>query len=112
MHEFLKWIIPYSTEVLEIIGVFIILIGAAQALIELIKSRFNLNNTTIKINLAKSLELALEFKLAAEILKTVLIHTKEELLILSAIVGLRVVMTLVIHWELKNSESEIEKSHS
>lgn len=106
MNELSRTMISYSSQILELVGVFIIMIGALQAVYGLILSKFNLENTKIKINLAKSLELALEFKLAAEILKTVLIHTKEELLILSSVVVLRVIMTLVIHWELKKGEPE------
>lgn len=106
MHEVLTLIIPYTTQILELIGVIIIMLGAAEAIYHLVIGRFNLENVAIKLKLAKALELALEFKLAAEILKTVLIQTTEELLILSAIVILRVIMTFVIHWEIKNTEYE------
>ncbi len=110
MHEVLQLIIPTSTYILELIGVFIILFGSLKATYGMIMSKFNMNDINIKLNLAKALELGLEFKLAAEILKTVLIHSLDELIILSAIVVLRVIMTFVIHWEINNSE--IEKNNS
>ncbi len=106
MHELLRTIIPTTTGILELIGVIIIIVGAIKATYRLIIGKFNLNDINIKLNLAKALELGLEFKLAAEILKTVLIHSLDELIILSAIVILRVIMTFVIYWEIKNSESE------
>ncbi len=109
MHELLKIIIPYATHTLEFIGVLIIITGSAAAAYKLIAGKFNLDNINIKLKLAKSLELGLEFKLAAEILKTVLIQTTHELLILSSVVILRVVMTFVIHWEIRNTEQEAEK---
>lgn len=109
MQELLKFIIPYASQALELVGVIIVLIGASEATIRLIVSKFNLDNVNIKLKLAKSLELGLEFKLGAEILKTVLIHSIDELLILSAVVVLRVIMTFVIHWEIKNSEEEAKK---
>ncbi len=109
MHELLKYIIPYATHALEFIGVLIIIIGSTIAVYKLVVCRFNLDNISIKLQLAKSLELGLEFKLAAEILRTVLIQTTHELLILSSVVILRVVMTFVIHWEIRNTEQEAEK---
>ncbi len=109
MHEILKMIVPPVSEFLELIGVIIIIIGSARALYNLAVSRFNLDDIDLKLNLAKSLELALEFKLAAEILKTVLIHTFDELVILSSIVVLRVIMTFVIHWEIKKAEKSDNK---
>ncbi|MFZ1668012.1 MAG: DUF1622 domain-containing protein [Trichococcus flocculiformis] len=44
--------------------------------------------------------------MAAEILKTVIIQTIDEFIVLSAIVILRVVLTVVIHWEIKSTNSE------
>lgn len=109
MHELLGFIIPYASQAMELVGVFIIIIGALEAVVRLITSKFNLDDVRIKLKLAQALELALEFKLAAEILKTVLIHTIDELLILSAVVVLRVIMTFVIQWEIKNAEQEVKK---
>ncbi len=110
MHDVLRLIIPITTDILDLIGILIIIFGSIKATYGLIVSKFNMNDINIKLNLAKALELGLEFKLAAEILKTVLIHSLDELIILSAIVVLRVIMTFVIHWEIDNSE--IEKSNS
>ncbi len=109
MSELLRIIIPPVSEFLEMVGVAIIIIGSVRAMYDLVVNKFNLANINLKLNLARSLELALEFKLAAEILKTVLIRTLDELVILSAIVVLRVIMTFVIHWEIKNTEKEDEK---
>ena len=53
----------------------------------------------------------LEFKLAAEILKTVLIQSLSELLILGSIFLLRVLMTIVIEWEMKEDAKQ-KNSHS
>ncbi len=49
---------------------------------------------------------ALAFKMAAEILKTVLVHDLSELLILGAIVLLRGAMSLLLHFELKHSKQD------
>lgn len=107
IEELLIKIIPYLTGFLEAVGVLIIMIGSIESLYKLIKSRFNFDDENLKIQFAKALAMSLEFKLAAEILKTVVVRTLDEFIILSAIVVLRVVITFVLHWEIKSSE-EIE----
>ncbi|WP_067139517.1 DUF1622 domain-containing protein [Oceanivirga salmonicida] len=108
MKEIIEFIVPFASNCLELVGVIIVIIGSINSLIKLITSKFDLNNVKIKLQLIKALELSLEFKLAAELLKTVLIRTVDELLILSAIVILRVIMTFVIHWEITNYKKRDE----
>lgn len=102
----LETMIPPLYGALELIGVLIIFVGSIRALIAFILSRFNFEDEDVKIQLAQALALALEFKMAAEILKTVILHTVEELTVLSIIVILRVILTFVIHWEIKTSHEE------
>lgn len=109
IEEFLIEVIPYITGILELIGVFIIVLGSCRSFIKLIKTKFDLGDEELKIEFAKALALSLEFKLAAEILKTVVVRTIDEFIILSAVVALRVVITFVLHWEIKSSEI-LEKS--
>lgn len=110
IEDFLIKIIPYFTGFLEAIGVLIIMMGSVESLYQLIVTKFNFDNEDLKIKFAKALALSLEFKLAAEILKTVVVRTLDEFIILSAIVVLRVVITFVLHWEIKSSgEMEAEK---
>ena len=52
---------------------------------------------------------ALEFKLAAEILKTVIIRNMNELIILGSITLLRGFLTLIIHWEMKSENPSKNK---
>jgi uncharacterized membrane protein len=54
------------------------------------------------------MSLSLEFKLAAEIIKTVLIRNIDEFIILAAVAILRVILTFVLHWEITISGKEIE----
>ena len=109
IENLLEVIIPYITGTLELIGVFIIIIASLKAVILLIKFRFNMENESIKLSLAKGLALSLEFKLAAEILKTVIVRNLDEFFILSAVVILRVILTFVIHWEI-NSVKALDKN--
>ncbi len=106
IESFLEIIIPYITGFLETIGVIIITVASIKAIIGFIKNRLDFGNENLKIELAKALALSLEFKLAAEILKTVIIRTLDEFLILAAITFLRIIISFVIHWEVNAKEKE------
>ena len=54
--------------------------------------------------LANGLALSLEFKMAAEILKTVIIRDIEELMVLGAVIVLRALLSFLIHFEMKHSQ--------
>lgn len=107
--EILHIIVPPLTAILEIIGVLIIGLGSAKALYWFIKDGFRFENESLKLLLAQALALSLEFKLGAEILKTVLVRTTDEFIVLAAIVMLRVVMTFVIHWEIRSTNEDRKK---
>ena len=47
--------------------------------------------------------LSLEFKMAAEILKTVLVRDLKELLVLGAVILLRALLSFLIHFEMKGT---------
>ena len=63
----------------------------------------------VKSQLASGLALSLEFKMAAEILKTVLIHDLTELTVLGAVIVLRALLSLLIHYELRHEEKRWAK---
>ena len=108
LHHFLELVIPEIAAALELIGVFVIVLSGIKALIRLSKRGFYFGDESIKVDLAQALALSLEFKLAGEILKTIIIRTIDEFLILAAIVILRVILTFLIHWEIKDGEEVIK----
>ncbi|WP_294189687.1 DUF1622 domain-containing protein [uncultured Clostridium sp.] len=97
-----------TIHILELMGIVIIIIGAIKAFYTFILNMITKRNIPVKVELAKSLTLALEFKLGAEILKTVIVRSLDEMYILAAIIVLRAILAFVIHWELK---SEMENGH-
>lgn len=105
-HHLLEMVVPFISSILELIGVLFIALGSLKAIRDLIRSRFNFGNEDTKLSLAQSLALALEFKMGAEILKTITVRTMDELMILAAIVLIRVVLTFVIHWEIKTTHED------
>ncbi len=108
IEHFLEFIIPYITGSLESIGVFIITIAAIRGIYQFFKNGFDFKDDDVAIDFAKAMSLSLEFKLAAEIIKTVVIRTIDEFIILAAVAILRVVLTFVLHWELKSGAKTIE----
>lgn len=106
IESILEIIIPYITGFLESIGVIIITIASIKAILNFVKGEFDFGNENLKIELGKALALSLEFKLAAEILKTVIIRTLDEFLILAAITFLRIIISFVIHWEVEAREKK------
>ena len=104
LHGLLVQIIPNLAAIIELIGVVVVVYGVIRSLYLFIFSGGNLIASDPKLDLAKALAYSLEFKLAAEILKSVVIQTLDEFIILAAIVVLRVILTFVIHWEIESSE--------
>ena len=106
LHHLLESVIPVVISLLELIGVVIILVAGVKAFGEYVMNLIGKGHYNIKIDLGQALSLALEFKMGAEILKTVLVTKMEEIWILGAIIVLRAVLAFVIHWEVS-----AEKSH-
>lgn len=108
IEHLLEFIVPYITGSLELIGVLIIAIAAIRGVLQFFRNGFNFRGDDVSIDFAKALALSLEFKLAAEIVKTVVIRTFDEFIILAAVAILRVVLTFVLHWELQSGAKNIE----
>ena len=95
-----------SAGVLEFIGIVIIIVGAFRALIKIIKNFLKKKPFVNDVDLEKALSLSLEFKMGAEIIKTVIIHNLEELAILGVVIIIRALIALLIHWEIHIKEKE------
>lgn len=99
-HLIETWL-PEVYAVIEIFGIIVIAFGSVKAFGFYFASLVKKKRYPIKIELANALALGLEFKMGAEILKTVLIHEMSEIYVLGAIILLRAVLTLLIHFEIK-----------
>lgn len=108
IERFLEFCIPYVTSSLELVGVGIITIAAVRGVIRFFQNGFNFKDDYVAIDFAKAMSLSLEFKLAAEIIKTVVIRSLDEFVILASVAILRVVLTFVLHWELKSGAKNIK----
>ena len=99
----------YIIILLEFIGVTIILTGSIRALRILFKNHYNYGHREVKIMLGEALALGLEFKMGAEIVHTLVVSNLNDIVMLAFVVVLRIVLSIVIHWEVKQA---IKDDHS
>ncbi len=96
------------TYTLELIGILVIAFGSFKSIYNHFMGAIKKKDNNIKIALGNWLALGLEFKMGAEIIKTVIARNMEELAILGVIIGLRAVLAVLIHWEIKTEMKEEE----
>ena len=108
--DFLYPLAEISAGLLEFIGIVIIIVGSCRALVRLIQCVFKKQPFHVVIDLGKALSLALEFKMGAEIIKTVVIHNLEELAILGVVIIIRALLAFIIHWEIRLEEKAETKN--
>ncbi len=104
--EFLFPVAEITASTLELIGIVIIFIGSFRALFRVIGCLIKKQPLNVVVELGKALALALEFKMGAEIIKTVIIHDLEELAILGVVIVIRALLAVIIHWEIRLEEKE------
>ena len=97
-------IVPEIIGLIELIGIFVITVGSLRAFVLYVRSLLYKNHFPVKLALGNSLALGLEFKMGAEILKTVIIRSTDDML--GCIIVLRALLSVLIHFEVKS-----EKEH-
>ena len=105
-HAFLYPFAELTAGVLELVGILIIIVGSARALVRLLQCMRTKKPFHVVVDLGKALSLALEFKMGAEIIKTVIIHNLEELSILAVVILIRALLAFIIHWEIRTEKKE------
>ena len=110
--EMVHFVAEITVDTLELIGIFIIVVGSFRALAQLLIRLRTKQPINVMIELGRALALGLEFKMGAEIVNTVIVREIRELLILGMVIALRAVLAILIHWEIKNErahDKEIEQ---
>lgn len=112
--EVLYVLAEIAASTLELVGILIIIVGSGRALVRLFRCLRHKQPFHVVIDLGKALSLALEFKMGAEIIKTVIIHNLEELAILGVVIVIRALLAVIVHWEIrterKNERDETEET--
>ncbi len=111
--HFLHVLAKLAVHTLEIIGISIVIFGSVKILLQYAKIIKTKKSEPVNavIALGRNLALALEFKMGAEIVNTVIIRDLKELLILGIVIILRAILAVLIHWEITTEEKE-ERAHA
>ncbi len=102
LEELLTHLIEVCIVLMELIGVCVMITTAIVCVVRWIRK-----DQEVGLRLAKGIALALEFKMGGEVLRTVIVREWSELGILGAIILLRALMTMLIHWEIHNETKAI-----
>ena len=108
----LHHVAEFMVYTLELIGILIIAVGSIKALILLARRFRHPSPFNIVINLGRSLALALEFKMGAEIINTVIVRDLKELATLAVVILIRALLAVIIHWEIKMERQSDKKPPS
>ena len=101
LENLIETALPTIIAILEIMGIFVVVVSATGAFIRYLKGLVTHSGSDVKVAPANGLAISLEFKMAAEILKTVLVHELNELMVLGAVILLRALLSFLIHFEMK-----------
>ena len=104
LEHFIELVLPYIISILETMGILVVTWSGIFAFWEYLQNAFMKKELNLQFDLANGLATGLEFKMAAEILKTVLVREVSELVILGAVILLRAVLSFLIHFEMKHIE--------
>ncbi|WP_243281438.1 DUF1622 domain-containing protein [Clostridium sp. D53t1_180928_C8] len=110
MEDLFNKFLPILIHLFELMGILILTLGVFTAFFHYIQKRFFKKEVNIKYEFADIMITTLDFKLAAEILKTVTIKSMDELVILASVFIIRIIMTFVLEKEMKIEEKKEDTS--
>jgi len=102
IEQYFQTIIDYVIVMIEIFGAGLLTFVAIQGVINIFKK-----NKETKLILGEGIATALEFVMVAEVLKTIVSSDTQinDLVVLGLIILFRVILTFLIHWEIKEEKS-------
>ena len=106
LEHFVEVILEILIPICELMGIVVVAISAVSAFVKYVGSLVTCSRCDVIFQLASGLALSLEFKMAAEILKTVLVRDLGELTVLGAVIALRALLSFLIHFEMKHGKSD------
>lgn len=114
MHEFLVGVIAYIVPVTELLGAAVVTWGSAHGFFLLLRRAWDALNKrpeqgslrNIRIAIGEKMSLGLDFFLAGDIIGTIVVPSKESLLLLGGIVVIRTVMAYFLAKEIEKQASE------
>lgn len=104
--HYVELALPYVITILELMGIIVIAWSAIHSFWWYIQNTFLKKSNNIMFHFSTGLATGLEFKMAAEILKTVIVREPEEILVLGAVILLRALLSVLIHFEMKHNKND------
>lgn len=104
LEELLGDVMLAAVHLLEIYGAIIILYAGTAIFLHFLRT--SKDGREVRLTFARFLVFGLEFKLAGEILRTVIVRTLNEVMILAAIIALRAGLNLIVHWEIRQEKQD------
>ncbi|MCH9641059.1 MAG: DUF1622 domain-containing protein [Actinomycetia bacterium] len=111
----LRDMVDLMVRLIEACGAVVIMIGAIVAIVKfaVALTRRNINQfSAVRLSLARFLVLGLEFQLAADVLRTAISPSFEEIGKLAAIAAIRTVLNYFLNREIAQEQREIELARS
>lgn len=105
----IQTVLPYIINILEIMGIAVVTWSGFYAFYGYLKEIFKHKKGDFMLKFSEGLATGLEFKMAAEILKTVLVTEMNELLVLGAVILLRAFLSVLIRFEMKHKKKDREQ---
>ena len=105
-HEIMYIVAEYMILAFEIVGIIMLIHAGICGIVDYVKK-----DAETGLKLSEGMGMALQFLLGGEILRTVIVADMDSLLHVGGIVVLRVALTILTHWELKNRKEAEQHKH-
>lgn len=92
-------LVRFCILLIELAGIVVIVVSMVRGLVGFIHKQ-----EQTRIQLAQGIMLGLEFKIGSEVLRSVIVSGWNELGTLAAVILLRSLLTLLLHWEIDVEE--------
>ena len=103
IEEAVLLVIGHLVPIVEACGALVVMLGVVRTVVQQFRRLFPLDPTCVagmRLQLAESLVIGLDFQVAADVLKTAISPTWNDLLRLAAVIGLRAVLGYLLEREV------------
>lgn len=115
MEEYLRGAAEFIAIIAEICGIAVVAVAIVRAIVhfvrDLIRHEENIHRTTVRLHLGRSLALSLEFLLAADVVRTAVAPSWEEIGKLAAIATIRTALNFFLQREIEH-EQHVERART
>ena len=95
------WLIEFGILAFEGVGIIVLLIAGGRAVLGYLKK-----GPHTSVTLARGMAMALQFKMGAEILRTVQVRDLQELALIGGIVVIRIILAFMTHYEIREGDQK------